>query len=197
MNRTEQNEGIPTYLCGWSEEQGPETLERWSWGWYEKTGGAGMWSSERVRASWLSRGWWQSTVAGQAVAAGLQPGHSEEATLWIPHPAQICLITLTTHSTASTTMEMDTLPPALMKRRKCVDLPTGMNDVILFLCFLFFFFKKTRNTSLKWLDVLFYIVYKMYIKNFFLGTWKGNFHLIQTFIIFIKSPLRNKKQLII
>lgn len=37
-----------------------------------------MWSSERVRGSWLNRGWWQSAAAGQAVAAGLRLGHSEE-----------------------------------------------------------------------------------------------------------------------
>lgn len=32
----------------------------------------------RVSVSWLSRAWWQSRAAGQGVAAGLQPGQSEE-----------------------------------------------------------------------------------------------------------------------
>lgn len=40
-----------------------------------REGGVEMWSSERVS---VSRAWWQSAAAGQAVAAGLRPGQSEE-----------------------------------------------------------------------------------------------------------------------
>lgn len=51
----------------------PETPERWSWGWDEEGGDLEPRESES-----LSRAWWQSAAAGQAVAAGLRSGQSEE-----------------------------------------------------------------------------------------------------------------------
>lgn len=52
----------------------PETPERWSRGWDERGGG----DVELRESESVSRPWWQSAAAGQAVAAGLRPGQSEE-----------------------------------------------------------------------------------------------------------------------
>lgn len=80
----------------------------------------------------VSRAWRQSAAAGKAVAARLGPGQAQEPDALEPASCQVevCSITLTTPLIASTMMETDTRPPALMKRRKCADPPTGMSNVL-------------------------------------------------------------------
>lgn len=77
---------------------------------------------ERERVNQLSRAWWQSGAARRTVAAGLRPGESH---------VERCSITLTTPSTASTTMATGTPPRVLRRRRKRADLLTGRKDLLL------------------------------------------------------------------
>lgn len=100
----------------------------WDWGrggWACGRHGAavtGRDPSECVSVSWLSRVQRQD---GLLLLGCFWPGSHG----WLPllQVLQICSTTPTTPSTASTTMETDTLPPALTRRRKCVDPRTGMD----------------------------------------------------------------------
>lgn len=80
---------ISEYLWGWSQAQGPETLERWSRGWDEEGGGGRGWGTQR---EWEAAGWTEDGGRVQQqdrlLLLGFDWDIQRSPTLWIPRPAQ-------------------------------------------------------------------------------------------------------------